>query len=229
MTGEDDQSVPRQVFSAEEAEANKILMIMELRRAGVTDTRVMSALERIPREKFIPRTFVPHAYKNTALPIGHGQTISQPIIVALMTQALDVGERMRVLEVGTGSGYQAAVLSQLCRRVYTIERHKPLLQEALPRFREMGLANITAIHGDGTKGWPEQAPFDRIIVTAASSDVPQALLSQLKDDGVMVLPVGPMIGEQMLVRVIKKDGRPTWESLMPVRFVPLVEGEAKYD
>ncbi|GHU05711.1 protein-L-isoaspartate O-methyltransferase [Alphaproteobacteria bacterium] len=227
MTGNDDQAASRRDFSLEEAENSKILMVMELRRY-VADTRVISALERIPREKFIPRPFALHAYRNTALPIGCGQTISQPVIVAQMTEALELGDRMRVLEIGAGSGYQAAVLSQLCRRVYTIERHKTLLQEARQRFQELGLSNITAIHGDGAKGWPEQAPFDRILATAAPSEtsgVPAVLLSQLKEDGIMVLPVGPAIGEQMLVKLSRKDGRLIWDRLMPVRFVPLVEGD----
>jgi protein-L-isoaspartate(D-aspartate) O-methyltransferase len=198
---------------------------MELRRSGIGDTRVLSAIERVPREAFVPPTFLDQAYENTALPIGQGQTVSQPLVVALMTQALEVGERMKVLEIGTGSGYQAAVLAKLCRRVYTIERHKGLLAEAEQRFRALGIHNITAKAGDGTKGWPEQAPFDRILVTAAARDMPVALLDQLAEGGAMVLPVGQQGGDQEVLRVRKRDGKPTVDRLFPVRFVPLVAGD----
>jgi protein-L-isoaspartate(D-aspartate) O-methyltransferase len=205
-------------------EARKIRLIMDLRRSGVTDTRVLSAIERVPRELFVPEPFLDQAYENTALPIGKGQTVSQPLVVALMSQALEVGERMKVLEIGTGSGYQAAVLAKLCRRVYTVERHKSLLVEAESRFRALHVHNITSIAGDGTRGWPEQAPFDRILVTAAASEVPKALLDQLADGGAMVLPVGPQGGDQEVLRIRKRDGRPQVERLFPVRFVPLVPG-----
>jgi len=205
-------------------DARKIRLIMELRRAGVVDTRVLAALERVPREFFVPAPFLDQAFENTALPIGQGQTISQPLIVAMMSQALEVGERQKVLEIGTGSGYQAAVLAKMCRRVYTIERHKPLLKEAEERFKHLHIHNITAICGDGTRGWPEQAPFDRILVTAAATEIPQNLLEQLSDEGVMVLPVGNQSGEQIIVRVRKQGGRPSAENLFPVRFVPLVAG-----
>ena len=153
-------------------EASKIRLIMELRRQGITDKRVLAGLERIPRERFAPESFRAEAYDNIALPISQGQTISQPYIVAFMTQALEVGERMRVLEVGTGSGYQAAILSGLCRRVFTIERYRSLLRDAESRFAELGLSNVTTRLGDGAKGWPESAPFERIIVTAAAPALP---------------------------------------------------------
>ena len=205
-------------------EPRKIRLIMELRRQGVTDTRVLSAIERIPREIFVPLPFQDQAYENTALPIGLGQTVSQPLVVGLMTQALEVGDRMKVLEIGTGSGYQAAVLSKLCRRVYTIERHKPLLAEAEERFKTLQIHNITSIAGDGGRGWPEQAPFDRIMITAAATEVPPTLLGQLADGGVMVLPVGNQGADQVIVRVRKTDGRPHAENLFPVRFVPLLPG-----
>ena len=207
------------------ADARKIRLIMELRRCGVTDTRVLSAIERVPRERFVPEAFQDQAYENTALPIAQGQTISQPLVVAMMSQALAVGDRMKVLEIGTGSGYQAAVLAKLCRRLYTIERHAPLLEKAESLFRELRLHNITARVGDGTRGWPEQAPFDRIMVTAAAETVPQKLLEQLVDGGIMVLPVGPQGGDQDLVKLIKKDGAVERQTLFPVRFVPLVPGE----
>jgi protein-L-isoaspartate(D-aspartate) O-methyltransferase len=205
-------------------EARKIRLIMDLRRQGVTDTRVLSAIERVPREMFVPTPFLDQAYENTALPIGLGQTVSQPLVVGLMTQALELGERMKVLEIGTGSGYQAAVLAKLCRRVYTIERHKALLAEAEQRFRALHVHNITSIAGDGTRGWPDQAPFDRILVTAAAAEVPANLLDQLADNGVMVLPVGNQGSDQVVLRVRKTDGHPHTETLFPVRFVPLVAG-----
>lgn len=204
--------------------ARKIRLIMDLRRSGITDTRVLSAIERVPREAFVSAPFLDQAYENTALPIGQGQTISQPLVVAQMTQALEVGERMKVLEIGTGSGYQAAVLAKLCRRVYTIERHKSLLVEAERRFRAIPVHNVTAIVGDGTRGWPEQAPFDRILVTAAAGEIPKALIDQLADDGAMVLPVGPQGGDQEVLRIRKRSGKPAAERLFPVRFVPLVPG-----
>ncbi|MDR3435999.1 protein-L-isoaspartate(D-aspartate) O-methyltransferase [Telmatospirillum sp.] len=205
-------------------EARKIRLIMELRRSGITDTRVLSAIERVPREAFVPQPFLDQAYENTALPIGKGQTVSQPLVVALMTQALEVGERMKVLEIGTGSGYQAAVLAKLCRRVYTVERHKSLLVEAERRFRALSVNNITAVFGDGMRGWPEQAPFDRILVTAAAAEIPRLLLDQLADGGAMVLPIGAQGGDQEVLRIRKRDGKPEVERLFPVRFVPLVAG-----
>ncbi len=206
-------------------EARKIRLIMELRRSGVTDTRVLSAIERIPREIFVPDPFKDQAYENTALPIKLGQTISQPLVVASMSQALAVGERMKVLEIGTGSGYQAAVLAKLCRRLYTIERHGPLLAGAEEIFKQLRLHNITAIVADGSRGWPEQAPFDRIMVTAAAETVPEKLADQLAEGGIMVLPLGAQGGDQDLIRVTKQDGKTREESLFPVRFVPLVAGE----
>src|SRR6201996_2055206 len=202
-------------------EARKIRLIMELRRSGVTDTRVLSAIERTPREIFVPEPFKDQAYENTALPIKLGQTISQPLVVASMSQALEVGERMKVLEIGTGSGYQAAVLAKLCRRLYTIERHGPLLAGAEEMFRELRLHNITAIVADGGRGWPQQAPFDRIMVTAAADKVPEKLVDQLAEGGVMVLPLGAQGGDQDLIRITKQDGQVKQEKLFPVRFVPL--------
>ncbi len=159
-----------------------------------------------------------------ALPIGSGQTISQPAVVAFMTQELKIGPRMKVLEIGTGSGYQAVVLAKLCRRLYTIERHRELLLEAEKKFRELRVNNITTKVGDGTKGWPEQAPFDRIIVTAAATrDVPHALLEQLAPDGVMIAPMGDTARDQHLYRFSFDDeGNLKREKMWPVRFVPLI-------
>ena len=205
-------------------EANRIRLIMELRGQGITDAKVLGAIERVPREVFVPDTFRDQAYENTALPIGSGQTISQPAVVAFMTQELKIGPRMKVLEIGTGSGYQAVVLAKLCRRLYTIERHRELMLEAEKKFRELRVNNITTKVGDGTKGWPEQAPFDRIIVTAAATrDVPHALLEQLAPEGVMIAPMGDTARDQHLYRFSFDDeGNLKREKMWPVRFVPLI-------
>ena len=199
---------------------------MELRQAGISDTQVLSAIERLPREMFVSDVFEGQAYENSALPIAHGQTISQPFVVAFMTQALEIGPRMKVLEIGTGSGYQTAVLAQLCRRVYTIERYRSLLAEAEPRFAALLLNNITAIARDGHQGWPEQAPFLRIMVTAAAEEIPDTLVAQLDVGGIMIVPVGDQ-GGQEIMRVEKTEKGIDVRSLLPVRFVPMVEGIAK--
>jgi protein-L-isoaspartate(D-aspartate) O-methyltransferase len=204
--------------------ARKIRLIMALRRSGITDTAVLAAIERIPRESFVPEAFHDQAYEDKALPIGQGQTISQPQVVALMTQALDLTPRHKVLEIGTGSGYQSAVLARLSRRVYTIERHRALLAEAERRFAALRIHNITAIAGDGMKGWPAQAPFDRIIVTAAAAGMPETLLAQLAVGGIMVLPLGPERADQELMRVRRLETEITTEKLCDVRFVPLLPG-----
>ena len=202
--------------------ARKIRLLMDLRREGVTDTRVLSAIELVPRENFVPETFQDRAYDNAALPIGHGQTISQPLVVALMTQALAIGPRMRVLEVGTGCGYQTAVLCGLARRVYSIELVRDLQIEAEKRLLGMRVTNFTMIAGDGAKGWADQAPFDRIIVTAAPKRLPQMLLDQLADDGIMVIPIGEALDDQWLECVTKREGRIERKRMFPVRFVPLI-------
>jgi len=203
----------------------QIRLIMELRSEGITDPDVLGAIERTPREEFVPEQFRDRAYENTALPIIEGQTISQPYIVALMTQALELHKRAKVLEIGTGCGYQAAVLSQLCRRIYTIERHRALAREAIKRLQDLGYANITTMIGDGTKGWPEQAPFDRIIATAAApGEVPQELFDQLADGGILVAPIGQSPMDQHLWRYRKNGDEITSERLCAVRFVPLVRG-----
>jgi protein-L-isoaspartate(D-aspartate) O-methyltransferase len=204
--------------------ARKIRLIMELRRAGIADTRVLSAIERVPREAFVPSPFQDQAYENRALPIGHGQTLSQPQVVAVMTQALAVEPRGKVLEIGTGSGYQTAVLSRLCRRVYTVERYRGLLGGAEQRFAALRLHNITARAGDGTEGWPAQAPFERIIVTAAAAEVPSGLVDQLAMDGILVLPVGRTGRDQDLLRLTRCESGVVEERLGRVRFVPLVPG-----
>ncbi len=167
-----------------------IALVMALRKLGIADARVLSAVERTPREAFVDAPFSHQAYDNTALPIACGQTISQPYVVAFATQALEVGPNMRVLEIGTGSGYQAAVLSPLCRKVYTVERHKPLLREAEARFKALKLENVVTKHGDGLLGWPQQAPFDRILLSASVEEVSPILIEQLKPGGILIAPVG---------------------------------------
>lgn len=198
-----------------------------LRSRGVTDKLVLSAMEQVDRGPFIKGLFSNRAYEDTPLPIACGQTISQPSIVGLMTQALQVNPRDKVLEIGTGSGYQAAILSKLARRVYTIERHRRLVQEARSIFAHMDLTNITAITGDGSHGLEDQAPFDRIIVTAAAEDPPGPLLAQLKIGGIMVVPVGQSDAVQSLIRVRKTEQGLDYDELRPVRFVPLLEGLGK--
>lgn len=206
--------------------AHRARLVLALRSAGITNTSVLSAIESVPRELFVPDTFVDRAYEDTALPIGYGQTLSQPLVVATMIQALELDDRVKLLEVGTGSGYHAAILSHLCRRVYTIERHKPLLAEAQTRFESLGLTNVTTMAGDGMKGWPEQAPFDRISVTAAGDAPPQSLLDQLKVGGIMVMPVGGQSRVQQLVRFRRTEEGYDSEVMMDVRFVPLLPGLA---
>ncbi|MEC9347799.1 MAG: protein-L-isoaspartate(D-aspartate) O-methyltransferase [Pseudomonadota bacterium] len=204
----------------------KIRLVMQLRREGIADARVLGAIERVPRERFVDQAFRHQAYENRPLPIKQGQTISQPYVVAYMTEALKLAERSKVLEIGTGSGYQAAVLSLLCRRVYTVERHRTLLLDAQKLFAELKYTNIVTLLGDGSRGWPAQAPFDRIIVTAAAfGDVPADLVAQLAPGGIMILPVGRSGSDQVLVRITRDAaGEVHREDLLPVRFVPLIEG-----
>tara|TARA_B100000686_G_C16729749_1_gene939932 strand:- start:1131 stop:1739 length:609 start_codon:yes stop_codon:yes gene_type:complete len=197
---------------------------MELRSQGVSDTEVLSAMERVPRELFVPEAFQDQAYENIALPIGAGQTISQPKIVAEMTSALELGPRLKVLEVGTGSGYQAAVLAHLCRRLYTVERHRTLADEAETRFAQLRLSNIVIQVGDGSEGWPAQAPFDRIIVTAQAVMLPDILLAQLREGGVMILPIVEKGQGQKVVRLRRTEKGIERETLMDARFVPLLDG-----
>ena len=202
----------------------KMRFVFQLRSRGVTDPRVMAAMEGIDRGLFVRGQFADRAYEDTPLPIPCGQTISQPSVVGLMTQALEVGPRDKVLEVGTGSGYQAAILSLLCRRVYTLDRHRRLVAEAEALFRHFGLSNITAMVADGSRGLPDQAPFDRIMVTAAAEDPPGPLLAQLKIGGIMVVPVGQSDAVQTLIRVRRGENGFEYDELRQVRFVPLVEG-----
>ncbi len=205
----------------------KMQFLFALRSKGVTDARVLQAMEKIDRGPFVRGLFAERAYEDMPLPIACGQTISQPSVVGLMTQALMITPRDKVLEVGTGSGYQAAILSQLARRVYTVDRHRRLVREASEIFREMDLTNITAMTADGSFGLPEQAPFDRIIVTAAAEDPPGPLLAQLKIGGIMVVPVGQSNAVQSLIKVTRTEDGFDYDELRPVRFVPLLEGLGK--
>jgi len=202
-------------------------LILALRSQGVTDPRVLEAVEKTPRELFTPDLFKDRAWEDSALPIACGQTISQPFIVGLMTQALTIEPRARVLEIGTGSGYQTAVLSRLARLVYTVERYRTLMQDAEARFKVLGLTNVITKFGDGGEGWAEQAPFDRILVTAAAPEEPKKLLAQLKPNGVLVAPIGK--GPVQSLRRYAGDGQGGFrmELLGDVRFVPLLDGVAR--
>ncbi|NOD34065.1 MULTISPECIES: protein-L-isoaspartate(D-aspartate) O-methyltransferase [unclassified Ruegeria] len=201
--------------------------LFALRKRGVTDARVLAAMEQVDRGRFVTGLFADRAYEDMPLPIACGQTISQPSVVGLMTQALDVRARDTVLEIGTGSGYQAAILSKLARRVYTVERHRRLVSETGKLFTDLGLTNVTAMLSDGSFGLPEQAPFDRIIVTAAAEDPPGPLLAQLKIGGIMVLPVGQSDAVQQLIKVTRTETGLDYDELTSVRFVPLLEGLGK--
>jgi protein-L-isoaspartate(D-aspartate) O-methyltransferase len=208
-------------------EARLAKLIMALRSQGVSDPAVLSAIEKTPRDLFTEDLFKERAWEDQALPIACGQTISQPFIVALMTQALTLEPRVRVLEIGTGSGYQTAVLSRLSRLVYSVERYRTLLKEAERRFKTLQLTNIITKFGDGGEGWAEQAPFDRIIVTAAAPGEPKSLLEQLKPAGVLVAPIGK--GPVQHLKRYAGDGQGGFkvEILCEVRFVPLLDGVAK--
>jgi len=209
------------------AAERKMQFLFAIRSRGVTNKRVLNAMEKVDRGKYIRGTFENRAYEDTPLPIACGQTISQPSIVALMTEALDVHPRDKVLEIGTGSGYQAAILSQLARRVYTVDRHGRLVRAARSIFEAEDISNITALIADGSRGLPDQAPFDRILLTAASEDPPGPLLSQLRVGGIMVLPVGQSNTVQTLVKIVKTETGLEYDELRSVRFVPLLEGLGK--
>jgi protein-L-isoaspartate(D-aspartate) O-methyltransferase len=205
----------------------KMQFLFSLRKAGIVDKQVLDAMERVDRKNFVNGIFSEKAYDDTPLPIACGQTISQPTVVGLMTQALEVTSRDKVLEVGTGSGYQAAILSLLARRVYTVERYSLLVNNAIKVFQNLNISNITTILSDGGFGLERQAPFDRIIVTAASDDPPASLLSQLKKGGIMVIPVGQSDNMQKLIKITKTDEGYEYQDLHAVRFVPLVAGTEK--
>jgi protein-L-isoaspartate(D-aspartate) O-methyltransferase len=210
-------------MSADEKTERMEFMLM-LRRRGISDRAVLRAMDEVPREYFVEQGYAGTAYTDQALPIACGQTISQPYVVAYMTEKLAVGPHHRVLEVGTGSGYQAAVLSRIAREVVTIERYRTLAETARIRLKTLGYHNVDVVIGDGLSGWPVRAPFERIIVTAAAGEVPATLLDQLAPGGVMVVPVGKNVADQILLRIRKdEEGKITTQHLMNVRFVPLVE------
>ena len=204
-------------------DVRKIRLIHELRESGITDSKVLSAIEKIPREIFIPDNFRNQAYENIALPIGDEQTISQPFIVALMTQSLELKKNHKVLELGTGSGYQSSILSLLVRRVYTIERIKNLLLNAELKFKKLKLSNIVTKHGDGNLGWKEQIPFDRIIFTAATKNISESFFDFIVDNGIIVIPIIEN-SKQILKRFVKKNGKIISENLTDVLFVPNLSG-----
>jgi protein-L-isoaspartate(D-aspartate) O-methyltransferase len=205
----------------------KIRLVLELRRAGVTDMGVLTAFERTPRDPFVPEAFADQALEDIALPIGFGQTVSQPSIIARMAQALEPREGLKVLEIGTGSGYQTAILTALFRRVYSIEREVTLSRHAEQRLTAIRRFNAVFRTGDGCLGWPEQAPFDRIVLSAAAVDIPPLLWDQLADDGIMVVPLGEPHEEQRLMRLRRTPDGPDGLDMGPVRFVPLVAGAAR--
>ncbi len=205
----------------------KIRLVLALRRAGITDTTLLSAFEQIPREMFVPQEFVDQAGEDAPLPIGCGQTISQPTVLARMIQALEPDNMLKVLEIGTGSGYQTALLSRLFRRVYTVERQPSLLREAQDRLMALRCNNVTARLGDGCLGWQEQAPFDRILVSAAAVDVPPVLWAHLAPGGLMLLPVGEEHHDQQLLAMRRTEADPEIRELGTVRFLPLVAGRVR--
>jgi protein-L-isoaspartate(D-aspartate) O-methyltransferase len=205
----------------------RMQFLLTLRRRGIGDPAVLRAMDEVPRERFVSREMIGNAYADHAMPIDCGQTISQPYVVAYMTEQLGVLPHHRVLEIGTGSGYQAAVLSRLAREVVTVERYRTLAEQARGRLRDLGYGNVEVIVGDGLTGVPDRAPFDRILVTAAAEDVPQALVEQLGEGGVMVLPVGPQAGSQCIVKLTRTAAGLEREELIGVRFVPLLPGQAR--
>ncbi|KAA8725861.1 protein-L-isoaspartate(D-aspartate) O-methyltransferase [Ewingella americana] len=198
-------------------------LLEQLRQQGIHDENLLHAIEKVPRERFVDEAFQHKAYENTALPIGSGQTISQPYTVARMTELLRLTATSRVLEIGTGSGYQTAILAHLVEHVFSVERIKGLQWQAKRRLKQLDLHNVSTRHGDGWEGWPSRGPFDAIIVTAAPLEIPQDLLQQLDDGGVMILPVGEQ--NQVLQRITRRGNDFVVETIESVRFVPLVKGE----
>jgi len=208
-------------------DAGRMEFLLTLRRRGIGDQAVLRAMDEVPRAQFVETDFAWQAYADQALPIACGQTISQPYVVAYMTEHLALRPHHRVLEIGTGSGYQAAVLSRLAREVVSIERYRTLADQARERLAALGYDNVEVVVGDGLAGAPDKAPFDRILVTAAAERVPQTLLDQLDDDGVMLLPLGPQHGSQHIIKLTKSQTGIEREDLIPVRFVPLLPGQAR--
>ena len=204
---------------------HKANLIMQLRSQSITDKSILSAVEKVPREKFVPESLRQHAYENASLPIAGNQTISQPYVVARMTQELALKQSDRVLEIGTGSGYQTAILSFLARRIYTVERIRPLLVSAENQLKALKISNVLFRHADGHLGWPEAAPFEKIIVTCQIKNIPETLKAQLKDGGILVAPVGEA-GKEILLKATRNGDQFKMEELMAVRFVPMVAGTA---
>jgi protein-L-isoaspartate(D-aspartate) O-methyltransferase len=211
---------------ADESE-QRMEFMLTLRQRGISDKAVLRAMDEVPREHFVEAAHADSAYADQAMPIACGQTISQPYVVAYMTEQLDVRPNHRVLEVGTGSGYQAAVLSRLAREVVSLERYRTLANSARARLKTLGYDNIEVLLGDGLGGEPMRAPYDRIIVTAAAESIPPALTAQLADGGIMVLPLGPHGGAQELLKLTKTGTKLERENLIAVRFVPLLPGQAR--
>ena len=201
--------------------------LLTLRRRGIADQAVLRAMDEVPREYFVETAFAASAYADQARPIACGQTHSPPYVVAYMTEQLPVGPTHRVLEIGTGSGYQAAILSRLARDVVTVERYRTLADQARARLKALGYDNVEIVAGDGFAGIPERAPYDRIIVTAAAETVPETLMDQLADDGIMILPLGSHEGSQHIIKLTKSQTGTQRESLIPVRFVPMLPGQAQ--
>jgi len=216
------------VAATQAADVERMGFQLALRRRGISDQAVLRAMDEVPREYFVAPGFTDSAYADQALPIACGQTISQPYVVGYMTEQLQVAPAHRVLEIGTGSGYQAAVLSRIAREVVSIERYRTLADAARERLKTLGYSNVTILAGDGFLGAPERAPFDRIIVTAAAEEIPKALVEQLGEGGKLVLPLGPRHGAQYIVKLTKAaDGTLAREDLIAVRFVPLLHGQAR--
>jgi|ERR1043165_4804173 protein-L-isoaspartate(D-aspartate) O-methyltransferase len=221
------QAKEASVASERDESVDRMEFLLSLRRRGISDAAVLRAIDAVPREKFVLAEFADTAYADQAMPIACGQTISQPYVVAYMTEQLDVRPEHRVLEVGTGSGYQAAILSQLAGEVFSVERYRTLADRARAALAELGYDNVTVVTGDGLEGLPEHAPYDRIIVTAAAEAIPQKLVDELAEGGVMVLPLGEHHGPQRIVKLTRGKEGVTQEELIWVRFVPLLPGQAR--
>ncbi len=217
-----DRPIVTEEMAQSHADARQRMVRTQIQAMGVRDETVLAAMLKVPRHLFVPEAYRPLAYADSPLPIGQGQTISQPYIVAYMTEALGLSPEDRVLEVGTGSGYQAAVLAEIVREVYSIEIIPELGKRAAERLESLGYRNVNVRIGDGYLGWPERAPFDAIIVTAAADKIPEPLVAQLKDGGKLCIPVGPTGSVQSLIRLTKRGQQVERENLLPVRFVPLV-------
>jgi protein-L-isoaspartate(D-aspartate) O-methyltransferase len=213
--------------STADDKVGRMQFLLLLRQRGIGDTAVLLAMDEVPREHFVENAFVDTAYADQALPIACGQTISQPYVVAYMTEQLRLQPQHRVLEIGTGSGYQAAILSRLAREVARVERYRTLANAARIRLATLGYNNVEVVLGDGVLGVPDKAPFDRILITAAAEDLPETLVAQLSEGGSMLLPLGPHNGSQHLVRVTKTQAGLEQEKLIGVRFVPLLPGQAR--